>query len=648
MMILMNGNMPLWSSCAQQFSERLSSDPSKSLFLPLQDLDLVHGSQFFLVECVDGCTIAFRSILLSSVRKDCLVELARMMGFHNTNPGSLYLLTSVSIGIWFKFLKHVRPLKVLPITAFAVNPAKTAQRFSKVAQQHHAAPALSPAAPARRLQQPQPLPPTPEKANTSSKERGGPAVVSVEQHSKAKGTSTKDSSSASKMGDVIVLKQGQGEKRVYTGDKATITAYPKDGDEMTVFVRSKKLKWSKKDYGLPLPELQDRTWSYIFRFLGSPQDKQPTDQEELLVVRDAIGIHNQLASVCHLWRGICAQNLSSILGRLNVDLASLKIETIVPSIQWLCKHKLKIGKLIIHDDAELEDLPLLAELLTTCDTTELITVRAYVDKEYRRWIYKSSKWISAAYNARVKERYFDLSKDTVSVPLATKALTLGLPTHDLTQMDFHDLLAQQCPKLTNLILSITMPVGLERIPCSEYLSSALFSMPTIVKLEVSIGCHADARPDMPINGMVFTKMIKNLSGLTDLTIKSPDHKALIGKRFSVVSQSLKYVDATRLGKGVWCAFDCPKLERFECKSSDFGCGSAPLILDAGFEDLGFFTERYVNGGKLVVKAGVVPFVATAVPDACVCVIEDFDNYSMRRESMMSLVKACRAASFDHW
>jgi len=49
------------------------------------------------------------------------------------------------------------------------------------------------------------------------------------------------------------------------------------------------------------------------------EEKVKVREEELLWVRDAVRVHTQLSSVCRLWRGICNQSLSAILGRLNAN-----------------------------------------------------------------------------------------------------------------------------------------------------------------------------------------------------------------------------------------------------------------------------------------------------------------------------------------
>jgi len=450
-----------------------------------------------------------------------------------------------------------------------------------------------------------------------------------------------------KLGDTIVLKRGQGEKRKYNGSEATVTAYPVNGDTMTVFVSSKRVKWSKRDYAAPLPELKEEAMVAIFRFLGSPDEKEPSssdNEEELVWVRDAVKVHTQLASVCRSWREICNQYLSVVLGRLNANFDALDTGTIIPVAQWLVKHNLVIGSLKF--DAELEDLPLLVQLLTECDTTKLANVRAYVDKSYRRWSYKASEWISAAYHARACQGHFvNLTNGSQDISFECKAKYLGVPVCTMTQKDFHDILAAQCPNLATLSLTVSMPVRQDQVRCSEYLSSALFSLSSITNLEVGLCCHLSARGSWPINGTVFYKMIKNLTSLTKLSIKtSKSNSCVHGRRFLIMSPTLKILDTTGLGKHVWVScLECPKLERFKCNGAAYGNGTRPLFTGDDLVNMDSFEESFVKDGDLKVNAGRVDFAGLDVPDTCECILRDFCSFKTDW-----ILEANRNAMFETW
>jgi len=332
-----NNRMPAWSVSAQRQSD---SNPSGILRVGPHFLDLEHGSCYALVQCSDGTTISCRNVLLGTIEKFSLYRLAGMLGMETVTMKTPNLLSVVCTQIWQRYFS-TRKKALQQHTS-----AHGASRENLLAQG-----SLNP-------------PPTPDRACSQNNERAGePSNIWL------------------KLGDTVVLKhQGKGEKRKFNGEKATVTAYPEEGDEMTVFVRSKRLKWNKRDVALPLPELELDTWSRIFQFLGTTsgnlEDELPAIEEgELLWVDDAVKVHTQLASVCRLWRGICNQSLPAILGRLNVDLDALATtKKIVPTLQWCCKHTMQVGILKLNASS-VEDLPLLEDFLVNCDTTRLTIVR---------------------------------------------------------------------------------------------------------------------------------------------------------------------------------------------------------------------------------------------------------------------------------
>jgi len=228
-----------------------------------------------------------------------------------------------------------------------------------------------------------------------------------------------------------------------------------------------------------------------------------------------------------------------------------------------------------------------------------------------------------------------------------KAHALKVPFREMTQKEFHDALATQCPALSKLSLSVIMPVEEWHVPCTEYLSSTLFSMPSITKLEISLGCLRDMTPRDAVNGMVFSKMIQNLSALTNLTIKT--NGFFSNRKFLIISPTLINLDTTGLSKAVWVAVNCPALERFACKGGffPFGSGTLPLLSAADFADMDSFKESFVDSHRLEVAAGRVPFKGLCVPDTCLCIVQQFDPPKNRVEMMESIDMVC-TARFDMW
>ena len=639
-------------------------------------LDLVRGTDFILLATADGYTISCRALLLVNVRKYFLAKIASSLGMERVHEHTPHLLSLLCTHIWSRFFQAPTstgstPPTILPGPTNPLNatlPAPLTTGKTNVAGMKKAPTAPVAAAASDRSEdaaaklgdtnaQHAPSNQTTATSSNSAWTPNAPkaarkdaasVLVSVEPCAKknevekpnvvpceksamaaaaAVASSDRSDDQGPKLGDTIVLKGGQGEKRKYNGSEATITAYPENGDLMTVFVSSKRVKWSKRDYATPLPELKEEVMVAIFRFLGSPDKKEPSSDkvEELLWVRDAVKVHTQLASVCRSWREICNQDLSVMLGRLNANFDALATGTIIPVAQWLVKHKLVIGSLKF--DAELEDLPLLVQVLTECDTTKLVTVRAYVDRSYRRWSYKASEWISAAYHARAFQGHFvNLTNGSQDISFECKAKYLGVPVCNMTQKDFHDILASQCPNLATLSLTVSMPVRQDQVRCSEYLSSALFSLSSITKLEVGLCGHLSAaRGSWPINSMVFYKMIKNLTSLTKLSIKTSNSNSFLhGRRFLILSPTLEILDCTGLGKHVWVSCECPKLERFKCDGAAYGNGTRPLFTADDLDNMDSFEESFVKDGDLKVNAGRVGFAGLDVPDTCECILRDFD------------------------
>ena len=261
---------------------------------------------------------------------------------------------------------------------------------------------------------------------------------------------------------------------------------------------------------------------------------------------------------------------------------------------------------------------------------------------------KSSRWINSAYEARAnhEDHLVDLTKGSCGVRFEEKAQVLGVPAGDMTQKQFHDILALQCPNLQHLSLTVTMPVRRgERVSCSEYLSSSLFSMQSITKLEVSLGVDFNARSSGPVNGMLFHKMIKNLPGLIDLSIKYDYGEIFHNRRFLIISPTLKNLDTTGLSKCVWVSCECPKLERFECNGSAYGNGTRPIFpsSDLDYDYIESFEDSFVRRGDLRVNAGRVAFSGLDVPDNCECVLRGY-----HRPQNDWVLEANRSARFETW
>ena len=216
-----------------------------------------------------------------------------------------------------------------------------------------------------------------------------------------------------------------------------------------------------------------------------------------------------------------------------------------------------------------------------------------------------------------------------------QAQYLRVPIHKLTQKQFHNTLAVQCPNLQHLRLSMMLESSRNKTVRSfHYLSSSLFSMQSIQKFEVSLLALLNDDINWPVDGMVFYKMVKGLSNLEELSIKCP-HRIFNGKRFLILSPSLKKSDLTGLCKGAWVFCDCQELERFECNGWVYGSGTRPTDLNS--------IESFIIDGDLRVSAGQVPFSGLDVPDTYECIL-----YGFHPDDDDSMLKQCRNARFETW
>jgi len=397
---------------------------------------------------------------------------------------------------------------------------------------------------------------------------------------------------------------------------------------MTVKIKSnaQKVKWRKRGYtSLCLQLLDDDLLVHIFSFLGS-SNKSPTGEEgstpPLQWVKDAAKTHVMLSSVCWSWRQLCYRKLSSILGLLDANMDALPLKSVIPCMLWMCKHNLALGTLKVN--AEFADIPLLVMLLKACDTSQLCTVRADVGKAGRHCY---SPWIMQAFEAKFPSGdVIDLVNNTALPSYESMAVALGIPFgQHKNQKEFLNILAAQCPSITNLAVKLSMTIGRERIISSEYRRFSLFSKPSISELKLSLKFMRGS----PVDGMAFTRIVKDLPGLRSLSLGSPGTSDLCDHRFHIESASLRVLDVSGLGKCQWISCKCPQLELFRCNGA-YGNGSRPLFSADQMSNMISFEEEYCrileSGSRMLqVPVGVVPFTGMDVPDDCECVLDDYDH-----------------------
>jgi hypothetical protein len=414
-------------------------------------------------------------------------------------------------------------------------------------------------------------------------------------------------------GEDILLAGGKNNKRKFNGKLARIVLYPNVSSWMTVQLGTTQMKWRKGGYKKrnPFEILNEQATLNIFSFLEEGDRTEGT-----LWVKDAARIHTKLSSVCRSWKETCDRNLLELLGLLNADFDALPNAHVIPCIFWLTKYKLSLGSLKFT--AEPADIPLLAKMLTECQTDQLTIVKAYLGEGE-----KDSPWISEAYFYvfQLPDEVIDLSGETdLSTSQAEKARALGIPVGVHSARYFQDIMAR-CPNITDLAVKLTIQPG-RRWIISENASTLLFSMPKISKLKLSFGlsCRCQSLPfdarDLGFDGMLISKVIKNLTSLRELTLVNRDAhgsaEALSTNRFHVESPTLRVLDVQDLTKAIWISCKCPRLERFLCNGYCYGNGSRPVSRPL---------EQSIHNSSsgIYFYAGAVPFWGLEVPNDCMCI-----------------------------
>jgi hypothetical protein len=419
-------------------------------------------------------------------------------------------------------------------------------------------------------------------------------------------------------GEDILLAGGKNNKRKFNGKLARIVLYPNVSSWMTVQLGTTQMKWRKGGFKQinPFEILNEQATINIFSFLGGGDT---VTTEGTLWVKDAARIHTKLSSVCRSWKETCDRNLLAILGLLNADFDALPNARVIPCIFWLTKYRLSLGSLKFT--AEVADIPLLARMLTECQTDHLTIVKAYFGEKYR------SPWISEAYFYVIQFsiEVIDLAGETdLSTSQAEKARALGIPVGLHSQRYFHDSMASLCPNITDLAVNLTIQPG--RWIISENASTLLFSMPKISKLKLSLGLscqytYSHHQAALGFDGMLFSKVINNLTGLRELTLANRSAQALSSNRFHVESPTLRVLDVQGLSKSIWISCKCPRLERYLCNGNIYGNGSRPASrpLDETIHN---------SSSGIYFYAGAVPFLGLEIPNDCMCILAGLSSYAV--------------------
>jgi len=408
-----------------------------------------------------------------------------------------------------------------------------------------------------------------------------------------------------KVGETVILDRGKGRKRKYNGHEATILSVPKKGSWMTVQIHSELLKWRKGGTKEPavLGILAGDTVAHILSFLGTN-----------LWVKDAMLLSANLALVSRAWHSVCRNHGTTIFDLVDANLDAIStIWNVVPSIMWMCRHKVTLASL--RCTCGLGDVAMLQELLEECNTERLTNVLAFVDKS-GSMSPDRSLWISSAYRERFDPdgaTTYDLTRYNRLRTLETEAESLGIPFGRRTLTNFHDSLATHCPNVETLSVNIYMGC--------EY-SAQLFALDSITNLELS-STYVDERSANDV--MQFTRIIRNLLNLHSLSIKMAG-QVFSHKRFHVKSNHLKVLDVSAVAKATMVSCECPQLEQYICKKGVYPRGA--LFRWTSEEEIDEIEDKYVSqvdrySEQLKAPVGALDVIGVIAPDDCMFTMTEY-------------------------
>lgn len=420
------------------------------------------------------------------------------------------------------------------------------------------------------------------------------------------------------VGQTVLLRGGTKSKRKYNKEEALVEDVPARGCWMTVQIQPSgaTVKWRKGGFRAvkkktdPFIVLNDEVSIKILSFLYGERPAEEDGRAQTLWLRKVAHqcgtMRLRLASP--FWNAAVKRILPDFVGPVAVDLFDHSMRFLV---YWLSIHEgIKLSSLLVRH-GELGDIPLLSKLILSCSTADLTQMELTINRGRA----ESSGWA-----------YYGLQNDLV-VDLSQGRIETAVPIHTREQKTLHAMIAQQCPNLTELELTVTLPSFTSNY--DDYLSADLFSMPSIQTLKLSMGYFDQSRrrrdyDNLPIDSGVITKLVRNLSGLKRLEISSPNTPLGYMRRYHIASQSLEHLDVTKLGKKMMVSCNCESLATFRCEGNFYGNGCMPILTEPQYHDLDrHYAEQDTN--SLVVTASTFHFPHFTVPDSCQMTLEGFNH-----------------------
>ena len=417
---------------------------------------------------------------------------------------------------------------------------------------------------------------------------------------------------------------------------------------------------------LKLIEENEYVLASIFSFLGSSssshhdlilgnsfankqqRQREMENKDALFSVRDTAIIYTQLCRVSKTWKRVCDKNASYIFGTINANLNSKyfsrNVEHIIPCIVFLCQHKLCIGTLLFN--SELNDIRLLEQLLTTCDTSKLTYMKALCrcnntahqrGQQIITTLSRASAWLDDAYY-----KYYHpqpvvidlLSGNELPWSYAAMAQSIGIPFDGQTiQRDLHNCIAENCPNLTELEINIGQ---LEQdMNCRNYLSQALWSHPKLQKLDLVLENR---------DGMIVSRIVENLTNLTELVITGP--RLWYDTLFHITSTTITNLNIESMRQHCWISGTLPNLTTLvhTVSMKHGGIALEPNDVVLLPQTAGSY---YVNSNALCFRAGRTTAIRKlTIPPTCELIAKDFKKYQHQSVYRISKFRDATLTTYD--
>ncbi|KAL3907960.1 MAG: hypothetical protein SGARI_003287 [Bacillariaceae sp.] len=158
--------------------------------------------------------------------------------------------------------------------------------------------------------------------------------------------------------------------------------------------------------------------------------------------------------------------------------------------KWMTKHRIHLRSLAVR--GLLADIPHLMETIRRCHTENLTKASIYINRE-------ESATSTAAYPETLRAE-----------------MGISREVDCKEQKILHDVIASECPNLRDLKVDLTL--ASESPDRSDYVSQALFSKASIVKLSIKLHGFTERYGNPQLEGHLFTDLIANLPSLKTLEI----------------------------------------------------------------------------------------------------------------------------------